>query len=78
MFDANINNSTHAEFIFETCLEICFGIKISVVKREMKDELNETLLSSSVGLIGDISMAFGPLMDSKELIKAFSIDGIKV
>lgn len=57
----------HLDFIFRFLCQIAGD----------KDELNETLLSSSVGLIGDISMAFGPLMDSKELIKAFSIDGIK-
>ena len=58
----------HLEFIFKFLCQIAAD----------KEELNETLLSSSVGLIGDISMAFGPLMDTKLLMKAFQTDGIQV
>ena len=58
----------HLEFIFKFLCQIALD----------KDELNDTLLSSSVGLIGDISMAFGPLMDTKLLMKAFSTEGVQV
>jgi importin subunit beta-1 len=70
--DENLNRDVlalepHLEFIFKFLCQIAVD----------KDELNDTLLSSSVGLIGDISMAFGPLMDNKALMKAFSTEGIQ-
>ena len=58
----------HLEFIFAFLCDIA----------QDTDELNDTLLSSCVGLIGDISMGFGPIIEPRLLMVAFAKEGIQV
>ena len=74
--DATDVNSNRDVLALQPYLEFIFKFLCQIAGD--KDELNESILSSSVGLIGDISMAFGPLIDTRLLMEAFSKDGIQV
>ena len=74
--DATDVNSNRDVLALQPYLEFIFKFLCQIAGD--KDEMNESILSSSVGLIGDISMAFGPLIDTRLLMEAFSKEGIQV